>query len=459
MNVRPILLDAARKAAGDYLENVADRRVGASADGDTLRDQLRVPLSDGGEPAGEVLAALVRAGEIGTIATQGPRYFGFVTGGSLPVATAADWMVSAWDQNGALHVMSPLSAVVEEVVADWVRMLLVGGGDWSVGFVTGGHMANFTAMAAARRYVLLQRGWDVEKDGLAGAPPVTVLAGEEAHYTIATAVRLLGLGSERIVRIPADDQGRMDAQALRRRLQTVNGPSIVCAQAGNVNSGAFDPIEALADICREQGAWLHVDGAFGLWAAASPSLKPLVAGIERADSLATDAHKWLNVPYDCGLVLCAHAGAHRGAMTVAASYIETTLSERDARAYVPEESRRARGIPVYAVLRTLGTHGLANMIDTCCRHARRFAEGLADAGYEILNDVVLNQVLVAFGDDDTTRRVIRGVQADGTCWCGGTQWRGRAAMRISVASWATTEADVERCLHAITAVARQVRGQ
>ncbi len=459
MSVRNVLLDEARKAAGEYLESIAHRRVAAPAAADTLRAELSIPLSEAGEPPEGVLGVLAQAGRLGTTATQGPRYFGFVTGGSLPVATAADWLVSAWDQNGALHVMSPLSAVLEDVTAGWVRTLLGVGPKWSVGFVTGGHMANFTAMAAARRHVLLRHGWDVEKDGLAGAPEVTLLAGQEAHYTIATAARLLGFGSERIVRIPTDNQGRMDADALYQSLQTTNGPAIVCAQAGNVNSGAFDPIDQLAEICGERGAWLHVDGAFGLWAAASPALQHLATGIARADSLATDAHKWLNVPYDCGVVLCAHPEAHRSAMTMEASYIETTSFERDAHAYVPEESRRARAIPVYAVLRTLGKSGLAALLETCCRHARRFAEGLAEGGFEILNDVVLNQVLVSFGDDDTTRRVVRGVQEDGTCWCGGTTWKGRAAMRISVSSWATGDEDVELSLSAITTVARQVRGR
>ena len=450
------LLDAARRHAQEYLETINDRPVHALITGQDLRDRLAGELPDAGEEPEAVIGNLAAAARLGTAATQGPRYFGFVTGSSLPVATAADWMVSIWDQNAGVHVMSPFAAVVEQVTASFIQDLLGLPPSWSVGYVTGGHMANFTALAAARHHVLREAGWDVEADGLFGAPAITVVAGEEAHYTIATALRLLGLGADRVVRVPTDSQGRMDAGALTRILRTSSGPRIVCAQAGNVNTGAFDPLDEVADATHEHGAWLHVDGAFGLWAAASPSRVHLTQGIDRADSLATDAHKWLNVPYDCGIVLCARPDAHRAAMRLPASYIQVTSDERDPRDYVPEESRRARVVPVYAVLRSLGRNGLAELVDRCCRHARRFAEGLAAAGYEIRNQVVLNQVLVSFGDDETTRRVIAGVQDEGTCWCGGSVWRGRTSMRISVSSWATTEEDVEKSLHAIIRVARGV---
>lgn len=449
MNRDQALLEEAAARARRYLDEVNDRPVRATMTPDALRRRMGGALAEQGEDPSAVIAALGEAAAAGTVATQGPRYFGFVTGGSLPVATAADWLVSAWDQNSAVHVMSPFVAVIEQIAGGWVREIVGLPASWSTGYVTGGSMANFTALAAARHHVLHAVGWDVEAEGLFGAPPIDVVLGEEAHYTIASALRLLGLGAGRVHRVSTDARGRMRADELSEALRSADGPCIVCAQAGNVNTGAVDPIEAVAAETAARGGWLHVDGAFGLWAAASPRYRQLVAGIERADSLATDAHKWLNVPYDCGLVLCAHPDSHRAAMTLAAAYIEDTGTERDPRAYVPEESRRARAVPVYAALRTLGTAGLADLVDRCCRHARRFAEGLAESGYEILNEVVLNQVLVSFGDPDTTRRVIGAIQQDGTCWCGGTEWKGRTAMRISVSSWATTEADVERSLEAM----------
>lgn len=450
------LLDAAAGHARRYLDSVGGRMVGALVDTDALRTELAVPLADAGDDARQVIDILAGMGRDGTVASQGPRYFGFVTGSSLPVATAADWLVSAWDQNAGLHVMSPLAGVVEDVVRGWILSLLDLPPAWSVGYVTGGQMANFTALAAARHHVLHAVGWDVEANGMGGAPPIDVLASEEAHYTIARSLAMLGLGHRNLRTVPTDGQGRMRAQALERLLADRSGPCIVCAQAGNVNTGAFDPVDVLADLARERGAWLHVDGAFGLWARASGPLRHLAMGVERADSLATDGHKWLNVPYDCGMVLCAHPRAHRDAMTLSAAYIQQTARERDGRQYVPEESRRARAVPVYAVLRTLGRSGVADLVERCCGHARRFAEGLQAAGYEVLNEVVLNQVLVAFGDAETTRRVVAAVQADGTCWCGGTEWHGRAAMRISISSWATTAADVDQSLAAIIRLAGSI---
>jgi glutamate/tyrosine decarboxylase-like PLP-dependent enzyme len=325
----------------------------------------------------------------------------------------------------------------------------------SFGFVTGCQMANFTGLAAARHRVLANADWDVEANGLFGAPPIHVAVSEEAHYTISMALRLLGLGANRVHKIPTDSQGRMRADELAVVLRTHLGPSIVCAQAGNVNTGAVDPLSEISTLAKERGAWLHVDGAFGLWAAASPDRTAFVRGVEMADSVATDAHKWLNVPYDCGIVFCADEQAHRGAMSLAAAYIVATGSERDPHEFVPEESRRARAVPVYAALRSLGRQGIAEMIERNCRQARRFADALRDAGYEVLNDVVLNQVLVCFGTPEQTRRTIAAIQEDGTCWCGGTVWKNQAAMRISVSNWSTTDGDVDQSIKAILRSAKE----
>ncbi len=453
MTERDALLQNAAQQARRYLEGVNDRPVGATVAEGELRRRLGGPLAEAGRDAVEVIDELAAAACDGTVATQGGRFFGFVVGSSLPVATAADFLVSGWDQNSGLHILSPLNAAVEQVASDWIREIVGLPDSWTAGYVTGGSMANFTALAAARRHTLQAAGWDVEADGLYGAPPIRFLVNEESHYSIATSLRMLGLGVNSMRRVRADRQGRMRLDDLKSALREGSGPCVICTQAGNVNTGAFDPIEAIAGEARDTGAWLHVDGAFGLWAAASPELAHLLAGIEHADSISTDAHKWLNVPYDCGIVLCAHPDAHRGAMTLAAAYIQESPQERDPREYVPEESRRARAVPVYAVLRTLGRSGLRELVERCCRHARRFAAGLREGGYEILNDVVLNQVLVSFGGPDETRRVIAGIQNDGTCWCSGTEWQGRVAMRISISSWATTDEDVERSLEAMLRIA------
>ena len=449
------LLDFTCRRSLEYLQSLPERHVAATASSEELRHLLGNHLADRGESPTAVIRTLADAARTGTVASSGPRYFGFVIGGNLPAAHAADWLVSTWDQNPAVFVMSPLVAVIEEVTAQWLREIAGLPAGTSVGFVTGCQMASFTALAAARHRVLQNAGWNVEADGLFGAPPVDVIIGDEAHYTIVMALRLLGLGGARLRRVATDGHGRMRLDELGTALRAASGPCIVCAQAGNVNTGAFDPLEAIVDATKERGAWLHVDGAFGLWAAASPALTPLVRGVERADSIATDGHKWLNVPYDCGIVFCADAAAHRAAMSLQAAYIIGSSEERDPHEFVPEESRRARAVPVYAALRSLGRSGLAGLIERCCRHARRFAEGLKAAGFEVLNDVVLNQVLVAFGDADLTRRIITAIQQDGTCWCGGTQWQGRTAMRISVSNWRTTEADVERSLDAMVRVAAQ----
>jgi glutamate/tyrosine decarboxylase-like PLP-dependent enzyme len=450
------LLDRVPRHARAWFENLATRPVRATASSDQLRETLGGPLPEEGTTPAAVIEALANAGATGTIASAGPRYFGFVVGGSLPAALAADWLVSTWDQNAGIFALSPLASIVEQITGSWLREIAGLPSTMSFGFVTGGHMANFTSLACARHSVLRKAGWDVEANGLFSAPPVEVFVNEESHYTIFTALRLLGLGAARAHKIPADAQGGMRADLLAAALRETTGPSIVCAQAGNVNTGAFDPLPAIADATQSRGAWLHVDGAFGLWAAASPHHAHLVRGIECADSVATDAHKWLNVPYDCGVVFCADEAAHRTAMSLAAAYIVATSTERDPHEFVPEESRRARAVPVYAALRSLGRRGLAEMIERNCRQARRFGEALRAAGFDVLNDVVLNQVLVSFGTPEQTQATIAAIQQDGTCWCGGTVWKGRTAMRISVSNWSTTDEDVERSIEAIILCARSV---
>jgi glutamate/tyrosine decarboxylase-like PLP-dependent enzyme len=450
----PTLLRHVERYAGAWFESLATRPVRAMATAGELRQMLGGDLPDEGVDPHEAIKGLTDAGSSGTMASAGPRYFGFVVGGSLPAAVAADWLVSLWDQNGGIYALSPLTAVIEQITASWLTQLAGLPSTMSVGFVTGCQMANFTGLAAARHRVLRDAGWDVEGDGLFGAPPINVIVGEEAHYTIAMALRHLGLGANRIQAIPSDAQGRMRPDRLAAALRASTGPAIVCAQAGNVNTGAIDPLADISELAKTHGAWLHVDGAFGLWAAASPQRAAQLTGIARADSVATDAHKWLNVPYDCGIIFCADEAAHRRAMSMMAAYIIATGDERDPHEFVPEESRRARAVPVYAALRSLGRTGIADLVERNCRQATRFAEGLRTAGYEVLNDVTLNQVLVSFGSDDQTQRTIAAIQRDGTCWCGGTVWKGRRAMRISVSNWSTTDEDVERSLDAMLRAAR-----
>jgi len=462
------LLRRTADLAGTFLDGLDARPVGRPVDLAALRDAMGGPLGADGEDTISVVEGLARSADRGIVATAGPRYFGFVVGGSQPAALAADWLTSVWDQNAGLYALSPAAAVAEEIAAGWLIDLLGLPAGSSCGFTTGATMANFTALAAARNAVLRARDWDVEERGLFGAPEIHVVLGDEAHVTVFVSLQMLGLGRGRVHRVAADEQGRMRADALRATLAGLDGPTIVVAQAGNVNTGAFDPLGEIAAAVREHGGWLHVDGAFGLWAAASPALHDRIEGLDLADSWTTDAHKWLNVPYDSGLVFVREAAAHRTAMTLgAAYYIETEGSERDNYNWVAESSRRARGFTIYAALRSLGRNGLATLLDRCCGHARRFEELLAGRpGVAILNDVVLNQVLVRFappGDaaqdgaaiDAFTRDVITRVQADGTCWLGGTTWHGMAAMRISVSSWATTEADVERSAAAILRCARE----
>jgi glutamate/tyrosine decarboxylase-like PLP-dependent enzyme len=453
--------------ARHFLESLPQRPVGARADLSSLRRALGGPLSAEGADPVNVVEHLAAAADPGLVASAGPRYFGFVIGGSLPAALAADWLASAWDQDAGLYACGPAAAVVEEVAAGWLLDLLALPPTASVGLVTGGQMANFTGLAAARHAVLARAGWDVEEDGLTGAPAVNVVIGDEAHVTILTALRMLGLGSRRAVRVATDGQGRMRADELRRALAPLQGPTIVCAQAGNVNTGAFDPVGEIADATHERDGWVHVDGAFGLWAAASRELSHHTRGVERADSWATDGHKWLNVPYDCGIAIVRDPAAHKTAMTLRAAYlVQSTGAERDPQDWTPEFSRRARGFTVYAALKSLGRDGVASLVERCCRLARRMADRLAAApGVRILNEVALNQVLVRFepagtADHDAfTKAVIARVQREGTCWMAGTRWHGMDAMRISVSNWSTADADIDRSAEAILAAARAEAGQ
>jgi glutamate/tyrosine decarboxylase-like PLP-dependent enzyme len=444
-----LLADASQRAIR-YLDNLAEHSVAPDPHAVRQVERFDEPLPEGPVDPTEVLALLDEVGSPATIASAGGRFFGFVIGGSLPAALAANWLAGAWDQNSAFYHVTPSVARLEQVALSWLLDLFGLPESCAGAFVTGATVANFTALAAARHAVLARAGWNVEADGLFGAPPVNIVVGEEAHVSLFKALGMLGFGRNRPLRVPVDEQGRM----LLDRLPDISGPTIICAQAGNVNSGAFDPLAEISERAHQAGAWVHVDGAFGLWAAASPEFSHLTRGIEAADSLATDGHKWLNVPYDCGLAFVRDADALRAAMAVTAEYLPSAGQERNPSDYTPELSRRARGVEVWAALRSLGRSGVIDLVERNCRHARRFAEGLRAAGYQVLNEVALNQVLVSFGDAAMTQRVIAGIQQDGTCWCGGTQWHGHTAMRISVSGWATTEEDVERSLEAMLRVAQ-----
>lgn len=450
--------------ASTFLESLPSRHVGAREQPDGLRARLDRPTPEDGEPADQIVDALARELDGGLVACAGPRYFGFVTGGSLPAALAADWLASGWDQNVGPFASSPAMALIEEVTSRWLIDLLGLPATATVGFVTGCQMANVTCLAAARHRVLDRVGWNVGDEGLIGAPPVTVVIGDEAHVTIPRALGLLGLGRRRVVRVPADSQGRMRADALAETLAGVRPPVIVCAQLGNVHTGAMDPIADIAGATHEREGWLHIDGAFGLWALASPELAAMASGTDRADSWATDAHKWLNVPYDSGLAIVADADAHRAAMAGTAAYLVQHGGHVDPMAYVPEASRRARGLAVHAAIRSLGRRGIADLVERCCALARRFGERLSrERGVEVLNDVVLNQVLVRFShaddraSDELTRAVVARVQQEGVCWAGGSNWHGREVMRISVSNWSTTAADIDQSADAILSALERAR--
>lgn len=445
--MRDLLHDAAGRAAR-YLENVGERPVFPPEAAVAGLEALAGPLPAGPSDPADTLRRLDEVAGPATVASAGGRYFGFVTGGALPATVAAAVLAAAWDQNAGMTVMSPATTRLEEVALGWAAELLGLPAGCAGALVTGATMANFSGLAAARRALLLRRGWDVEREGLFGAPPLTVVVGEEVHVSLLKALGMLGLGRERVVRVPVDGQGRMRPDAL----PALDDATILCLQAGNVNTGALDPARELCARARAAGAWAHVDGAFGLWAAASPAYRHLADGYGEADSWATDAHKYLNVPYDSGVAFCRDGEALRGAMMMGAAYLQAA-ERREPLHYSPEMSRRARGVELWAALHSLGRAGMAELVERTCRHGRRFAEGLRAAGHAVLNEVVLNQVLVSFGDDERTRGVVAAAQAEGTCWAGATVWQGRAAMRISVSSWATTDEDVERALAAILAAA------
>jgi glutamate/tyrosine decarboxylase-like PLP-dependent enzyme len=445
--MKTLLADTAERAA-QYLEGIAERRV-APLPADVARlEALGGPLPELPSDPAAVLSMLDEFGSPATVASAAGRYFGFVIGGSLPAALAANWLAAAWDQNAAMQVMSPVAAKLEEIVLAWMVDLLGLPSGSGAGFVTGTTMANFTSLAAARTALLQRAGWNVEEDGLFGAPPIHVVVGEEVHVSVLKALSMLGLGRSRVTRVGADDQGRMRPEAL----PVLDDRTLICVQAGNVNTGAFDPAGEVCARAQEAGSWVHVDGAFGCWAAASPHYASLLAGAGAADSWAIDCHKWLNVPYDSAVAILRRPEYLQAAMAVSAAYL-TPGAGREPWHFAPEASRRARAVELWAAMRSLGRSGLAELIERNCQQAKLFADRLRAAGFAILNDVVLNQVLVSFGSDEETRRVIAGVQSDGTCWCGGTQWHGHAAMRISVSNWVTTNEDVERSVAAMIRIA------
>lgn len=449
-----ILADAAARAQ-NYLQRIRERHVGVSQEAIARLPTLGGPLPMQGQDPSYLLQLLDEVGSPATVASMGRRFFGGVIGGALPVAVAAHWLADAWDQNACLFDFSPVSAYLEDVVLGWALSLLglplASGG----AFVTGTQMADVTALAAARLATLQKVGWDLDDRGMFGAPPITVIVGEEVHATMLKALRMLGIGKAQIVTVEADSQGRMRPS----RIPRVSGPTIVCVQIGNVNTGACDPVAEICEVARDLNAWVHVDGAFGLWAAASKHRKPLVEGVAMADSWATDAHKWLNVPQDSGIAIVREPEFLARAMAInAAYYPDPGTAKREPMQWGPESSRRARAVEIWAALRSLGRQGVDDLIEGTCRHAMTFAQGFVSAGYEVLNEVVLNQVLVSFGDNETTDRIVRAIQDDGTCWCGTTIWKGRKAMRISVSSWETTDSDVRQSLHAMLRVASVAAG-
>jgi glutamate/tyrosine decarboxylase-like PLP-dependent enzyme len=446
------VLSQAAECAQRYVREVVERRVGPSEAALNALAGMHEPFPQSPSDPSDVIAKLDEIGSAATVATTGGRYFGFVIGGMVPAALAANWLATAWNQNGALRVMSPIAAELEEVVLRWVCEALRLPEECSGGLVTCATMANFSALAAARCALLARAGWDVNADGMFGAPPIEVVVGAEVHASMSKALSLAGFGSKRVILVEADGQGRMKAD----RMPRLSERTIVCIQAGNVNTGAFDPAEEICQAAKEQGAWVHVDGAFGLWARVSPKYEHLTRGLEKADSWATDAHKWPNVGYDCGLVIVRDGAALRASMGMSAAYLEAG-ARREPMYHTPEASRRARGVELWAAMKSLGRSGLCALIERTCDRAQQFAQGLREAGFEVLNEVVINQVLVSFGRPGMTREVIRRVQEDGTCWCGGTIWQGKTAMRISVSSWETTEADVERSLQSIIRIAEKCR--
>jgi glutamate/tyrosine decarboxylase-like PLP-dependent enzyme len=453
LSKRDELLRQAAEIARKYVQEIAERRVAPTKRDLDHLTRFREPFPNAPSDPMQILEKLDEIGSPATVATTGGRYFGFVIGGTLPASLAANWLAGAWDQNAALRVMSPVATELEEVVVRWVCEALGLPEKCEGGLVTCATTANFTALVAARQALLAHAGWNVADDGMFGAPPIDVVVGDEVHASLLKALSLAGFGKKRLARVAVDAQGRMRANKLPR----LSERTILCIQAGNVNSGAFDPAAELCARAHEQGSWVHVDGAFGLWAGVSPKYRHLTDGFEQADSWATDAHKWPNVNYDSGIVMVKDGSALRTAMTMTAAYLEAGAL-REPMYHTPEASRRARGVELWAALKSMGREGLCSLIERTCAHARTFAEGFRAAGFEVLNDVVINQVLVSFGSAEITEKVIHAVQEEGTCWCGGTVWQGKSAMRVSVSSWATTEADVELSLNAILRIAREIRG-
>jgi glutamate/tyrosine decarboxylase-like PLP-dependent enzyme len=443
------VLTFAAERARRYARQIGDRRVAPEERNIRELEKFREAFPESSSDPRSVLAMLDEFGSPATVATTGGRYFGYVIGGVLPAALGANWLAGAWDQNATLRVMSPIAAELEDVVLRWICDALHLPAECEGGLVTGATTANFTALAAARYALLKKAGWDVAEDGMIGAPPIEVVVGAEVHASALKALSLAGFGKRRVTIVETDGQGRMRAD----KLPKLSERSLICIQAGNVNTGAFDPAREICTRAKEQGGWVHVDGAFGLWARVSPRYRHLAEGFELADSWATDAHKWPNVSYDSGIVLVRDGSALRAAMTLRAAYLAPG-TRREPMHHTPEASRRARGVELWAALKSLGRSGLSGLIERTCSLAKRFESGLRAAGFEVLNEVVINQVLVSFGDAAITREVIRRIQEDGTCWCGGTEWQGKAAMRISVSSWATTEDDVDRSLEAMVRIAR-----
>jgi len=444
-----------QKALNDsiaYRESLDKRRV--FPDNKMLEDlqRLNLPLPEKPGDPQKILELLSSAGSQGTTAVAGPRYFGFVIGGSTPVTLAANWLAGAWDQNCGMDTTSPVAALVEEIALNWVLELYGFPKTCGGAFVTGATLAGFTCLAAARSHLLNKQGWNVERQGLFGAPEINVIVSEEVHVTILKAFSMLGMGSERVIKILTDNKGRI----LIDKIPRPDGPAIICVQAGDVNTGCFDPISEIADKFKSDDIWIHVDGAFGLWVLVSEKLKHLAKGIEKCDSWSVDAHKWLNVPYDSGIALVKNAGALRQAMSVRTTYLRSTPGKRQPNEYTPELSRRARGIEIWTAIASLGRAGIAELVERCCAHAQKAAKRLSETGYEILNEVVINQVLVSFGSDEKTEKVIKAIQEDGTCWCGGTKWKGQTAMRISISSYATTEEDMDKSLDAMIRIAKSI---
>jgi len=450
---RRMLLENAASESIKYLDSLDSRKVSPSQTDLNELEKLNTSLQEESIEPESVIKLLNEVGSKTAVANAGGRFFGFVIGGSHPVSLAANWLTGAWDQNGGLEITSPINAKIEEITSDWLKELLPVSKDSVVGFVTGVTVANFCGLAAARHSLLKKQGWNVEAQGLFGAPPIKVVIGEHAHGSLLKSLSLVGFGSERVLKVPVDDQGRMKSDKLPN---DIDESTIVCIQSGSVNTGCFDPAKEIVPFCKSKGAWVHVDGAFGLWAGASRKKSFLTEGVELADSWATDAHKWLNVPYDSGLVFVSRKDGTddlRSAMSIEGAYLVQS-GNRIPYHYTPELSRKARAIDIWATLRSLGKKGVADLIDRTCSHAEKFANGLTNAGYKILNDVVVNQVLVSFGSSEVTDKIIYEIQRDGTCWVGGTKWNGESAMRISVSSWATTDGDVEKSLVAMIRIAK-----